>query len=67
MSSLLNSIQFKPEFKPEFNLHTSRDALPQILGPRDQRDLIISSLDLRDGLHVREVLETLPAELWDLF
>jgi len=67
MSSILNSIQFKPEFKPEFNVQISRDSLPQILGPRDQRDLFISSLDLRDGLHVREILETLPAELWDLF
>lgn len=63
MSSLLNSIQFEPEFSPQL----TRDALPQILGPRDQRDLIISSLDLRDGLQVREILETLPAELWDLF
>jgi hypothetical protein len=63
MSSLLNAIQFKPEFQPQM----SRDALPQILGPRDQRDLIISSLDLRDGLSVREILETMPAELWDLF
>ena len=63
MSSLLDSIQLKPEFQPAL----SRDSLPQILGPKDQRDLIISSLDLRDGLQVREVLETLPAELWDLF
>ncbi|HEX5686192.1 MAG TPA: hypothetical protein VFY73_19360 [Ideonella sp.] len=62
MSSHLNAIHFKPEFQPSFK----RDSLPQILGPRDQRDWILSSLDLREGCHVREVLETLPAELLDL-
>ena len=63
MSSHLNAIHFKSEFRPQI----SRDSLPQILGPRDQRDWILSSLDLREGCNVREVLETMPAELWDLF
>ncbi len=63
MSSPLNAIQFKSEIRPQM----SRDTLPQILGPRDQRDWIQSSLELREGCNVREVLETLPAELWDQF
>lgn len=63
MSSPLNAIQFKSEFRPQI----SHESPPQALGPSDQRDWILSSLDLREGCHVREVLETLPAELWDLF
>ncbi|WP_374562686.1 hypothetical protein [Ideonella sp.] len=63
MSSPMNAIHFKADLHSPF----SRDSLPQILGPRDQRDWILSSLDLREGCNVREVLETLPAELWDLF
>ena len=33
---------------------------------KDQRDWMLSSLELREGLSVREILETLPAELLDL-
>lgn len=30
------------------------------------RDWLLSSLELREGLNVREILDTLPAELLDL-
>jgi hypothetical protein len=32
----------------------------------DLRDWLLSSLELREGLNVREILDTLPAELLDL-
>lgn len=33
---------------------------------KDQRDWLMSSLELRQGLNVREIVDTLPAELLDL-
>lgn len=32
----------------------------------EERDWMMSSLELRDGLKVREMLDTMPAELLDL-
>ena len=63
MSPLVNTAQFRPE--PP--LSSTRPVLPYAVQPEDPRDMILSSLDLRDGLQVSEMFETLPAELWDLF
>lgn len=60
----LTTMQFKPEFQTTAG---ARTGLPQILGDKDQRDWMMSSLELREGLQVREILETLPMELWDFF
>ncbi|MFZ5548867.1 MAG: hypothetical protein ACOZJX_09250 [Pseudomonadota bacterium] len=60
----LSQMNFKPEFQTALD---ARPSLPQILGDKDQRDWMLSSLELRDGLQVREILETLPMELWDFF
>lgn len=63
MSPLMNTAQFRPE-PPH---PSARQVLPHVLRPEDPHDMVLSSLDLRDGLQVSEVFETLPADLWDLF